>query len=153
LVSALSALLHVRTAPAPEHVQLAQKYAPQFRFHSDEQHFPSTVEYFLAGDVVLNDKKGPYHGAPSPLTNESIADLPEQGSGTYITTNIDVELYDFLMGQNPETSQPTTYTFIDENINGVVDLWYWIFCPFNVGKTIGPLGYTGYRMSAVLLSI
>jgi Vacuolar protein sorting-associated protein 62 len=146
-------LVHIRAAPDPEHVELAQKYAPQFRFHYDEQHFPSTVEYFLSGDVVLNDKNGPYHGAPSPLTNESIADLPDKGSGTYITANLDVELYDFFMGQNPETSQPTTYTFIDQNINEVVDLWYWIFCPFSSGKMVDSVGYTGYRTSAVFLSI
>ena len=153
LLSALSALVHVRAAPDPEHVQLAQKYAPQFRFHYDEDYFPSTVEHFLIGPVSLYDKKGPYLGTPSPLTNENIVNIPDQGSNTYITANIDVELGDFLMGQNPETSQPTTYTFIDPNINGVVDLWYWIFCPFNSGKPLGSFGYKGYRTSAVFLSI
>jgi Vacuolar protein sorting-associated protein 62 len=126
-------------------VKLAKKYAPQFRFHYDEQHFPSTVDYFLGGPVSLHNKKGPYKGAPSPLTNENIADIPDQGSDTFITANIDAQFNAFLTGQHPEISQPTTYTFIDPKLHGVVDLWYWIFCPFNVGKSVGPLGYKGYR--------
>jgi Vacuolar protein sorting-associated protein 62 len=134
-------------------VLLAQKYAPQLRFHSEEEHFPSTVEYFFAGPVSLYDKNGPYLGAPSPLTNENLAGLPDQGRKTYITANVEVDLHDFLKGQNPENSQPTTYTFIAPKPNGVVDLYYWIFCPFNFGKKTSLFGDKDFRASAMFSSI
>jgi hypothetical protein len=110
------------------------------------------VDYFLAGPVSLYDKGGPYLGAPSPLTNENLADLPDLGRKTYITANIDVDLYGFLRGQNPEKSQPTTYVFISQKLNGIVDLYYWIFCPFNFGKKISIFGDKDFRTFVVFRS-
>jgi hypothetical protein len=132
-------------APTPENVLLAKKYAPQFRLQKDETFFPSTIEYFLSGPVTLNDANGPVSGAPSPLTGANIDNMPNQGSGLYLTTNISATLNGFLQGQNPSTTQTTTYTFIAPKDNGVVDLYYWMFCPYNLGKEVPELGLVGDR--------
>jgi hypothetical protein len=86
-------------------------------------------------------------------TNENLVGLPDQGRKTYIAANLEVDLYHFLKGQSPEKSQPTTYTFIAPKPNGVVDLYYWIFCPFNFGKKTGYFGDRDFRASAMFSSI
>ncbi|KAG6844780.1 hypothetical protein H0H87_003898 [Tephrocybe sp. NHM501043] len=48
VVLALASLIAL-AAPTPENIALARKYAPQWRFHTSEIYWPSTVEYFLAG--------------------------------------------------------------------------------------------------------
>jgi hypothetical protein len=149
----LGSLVHASAAPTPQNLQLAQKYAPQFRFHKDEKYFASTVDFFLAGPVSLYDGNGPLAGAPSPLTNENLATVANQGAGTYITTHINANLDGFLRGQDPRISHPTTYVFIAAKANGVVDLYYWMFAPYNLGKKITLLGYVGDRTSSISLSI
>ncbi|KAG8827579.1 Vacuolar protein sorting-associated protein 62 [Serendipita sp. 399] len=54
----------------------------------------------------------------------------------YLTTDVDANMNGFLRGQNPTNTKTTTYVFIAPKANGVVDLYYWIFCPFNLGKTV-----------------
>ena len=132
-------------APTPDNVNLALKYAPQFRLQKDETFFPSTIEYFLAGPVTLNNATGPAPGAPSPLTDANIANMPNQGSGLYLTTDVSANINGFLGGQNPSLTQTTTYTFIAPKDNGVVDLYYWMFCPYNLGKEVPVLGFIGDR--------
>jgi hypothetical protein len=103
------------------------------------------VEFFLAGPVSLYDGNGPLAGAPSPLTDDNLGSVANQGNGTYITTDINANLNGFLQGQNPQNSQPTTYVFIAPKDNGIVDLYYWIFCPYNLGKKVTLIGYVGDR--------
>ena len=150
LFSVLGSLTHAVAAPSAQNILLAQKYAPQFRFHKDEVYFPSTIEFFLNGPVSLYDTNGPLAGAPSPLTTSNLASTANQGSGTYITTNINANLNGLLRGQDPRNAQPQTYVFTAPKDNGVVDLFYWIFTPYNLGKKITLLGYVGNRESPTL---
>jgi hypothetical protein len=145
LLSLASIVTTTFGAPSPENVLLAQKYAPQFRLQKDETFFPSTVEYFLAGPVTMNNANGPVSGAPSPLTDANVANMPNQGTGLYLSTDISANLNGFLGGQNPNNTQTTTYTFIAPKANGVVDLYYWMFCPYNLGKEVPLLGLVGDR--------
>jgi hypothetical protein len=137
----------VGAAPTDANILLAKKYAPQFRFHKDEVYFPSTIDYFLSGPLNLQDSNGsPINGAPSPLTAKNLATAaPNQGSGTYLSTDVKANTGGFLRGQNPSSNQPTTYTFIAPKANGVVDLYYWLFYPYNLGKKVPLLGYVGNR--------
>jgi hypothetical protein len=106
------------------------------------------VDFFLSSAVSLWDKHGALAGAPSPLTPENLGDIPGQGVGTYITnTDVNEYLYDFLAGQNPQDSEPTTYVFIAPEDNGIVNLHYWIFSPFSSGHN-SPI-IMGYRTSAL----
>lgn len=141
-------MAHVYAAPAPQYLELAKKYAPQFRFHKDEKYLPSTVDFFLAGPVSLYDKNGPVAAVPSPLTSVNLGSVVNQGTGMYITTDINATLNGFLRGQNPQNSQPSVYVFIAPKDNGVVDLYYWTFFPYNLGKKVPTLGYVGDRTSS-----
>jgi len=60
----------------------------------------------------------------------------------YLTTDVKSQLNGFLRGQNPSNTQTTTYTFIAPKDNGVVDLYYWVFCPYNLGKNV-PIPFIG----------
>jgi hypothetical protein len=113
------------------------------------------VEFFLNSPVRLYGENGPYYDESFQLTGEYLASLPDWGSGTYITTEILPNLPNlggFLQGQdpnNPDKGRPTTYAFIAPKDNGVVDLYYWIFCPFSYGTAVPFLQAYGYRTSAV----
>jgi hypothetical protein len=145
-----SGITNVNAAPTPQNLALAQKYAPQFRFHKDEAFFPSTVEYFLSGPLSLYNDNGPIAGAPSPLTNMNLGSLSNSGTGSYLTVpDIKSNLRGFLAGQNPSKTQTSTYVFIAPKDSGVVDLYYWIFCPYNQGKNVPLLGYVGDRKSFI----
>ncbi|KAG8768856.1 Vacuolar protein sorting-associated protein 62 [Serendipita sp. 405] len=126
-------------APTDQNSLLARRYAPQFRFHKDEVYFPSTVEYFLTGPVTLTDASGKTLASPLP----KVSSMSNFGAGTFMTTDTKANLNGFLRGQNPNTAQPSTYVFVAPKSNGVVDLYYWVYCPYNLGKKVPLLGMIG----------
>ncbi|CAG7853035.1 SubName: Full=Uncharacterized protein {ECO:0000313/EMBL:CCA75388.1} [Serendipita indica DSM 11827] len=128
--------IQVRAAPTDQNVLLAKKYAPQFRFHKDEVYFPSTVEYFVNGPVTVKDSSG-------KVVATKMDTASDNGVGTYMSTDVNANLNEFLRGQNPSSTQTSTYVFIAPKDNGVVDLYYWIYCPYNLGKKIPVLGWMG----------
>ena len=130
----------VAAAPTPDNIALARKYAPQWKFHPSEVYWPSTVEYFLAGVKETDSSGNVINGA---LTNSNVDDAANQGSGLYLSTDINAGKAGFLRGQNPSTTSTKVYTFIAPKANGVVDLFYWLFTPFNEGKSIPLLGEVG----------
>ncbi|KAG6890110.1 hypothetical protein C0995_012061 [Termitomyces sp. Mi166 len=124
----------------PGHIALAKKYAPQWRFHTSEIYWPSTVEYFLAG-VKETDVKG--NIVDGTVTTSNVDDAVNHGSGLYLTTDIKSGKSAFLRGQNPSTAATAAYAFIAPKDNGVVDIYYWLFTPFNEGKKVPILGEVG----------
>lgn len=128
-------------APTPDNIALARKYAPQWRFHASEIYWPSTVEYFLSGPIKQTDGNGNViNGA---LTPSNVDDATNQGSGLYLTTDINAGKAGWLRGQNPSTTATAAYTFIAPKDNGVVDLFYWLFTPFNEAKNVPVVGQVG----------
>ncbi|KAF5383689.1 hypothetical protein D9615_003621 [Tricholomella constricta] len=127
-------------APTPDNIALARKYAPQWRFHTSEIYWPSTVEYFLAGVKQTDGGGKVINGA---VTTSNVDDAANQGSGLYLTTDINAGKVGFLRGQNPSTTATSVYTFIAPKDNGVVDLFYWLFTPFNEGKSVPLVGQVG----------
>ena len=95
----------------------------------------------------MEDDSGNRPTQPSPLTLANLGDVQSQGANTFLTADIDNGKGSFLRGQNPSTSatKPATYTFIVPKSNGVVDLFYWQFCPFNEGKKVPIVGRVGNR--------
>ncbi|KAG8830276.1 Vacuolar protein sorting-associated protein 62 [Serendipita sp. 400] len=126
----------VSASPSLANSILARKYAPQFRFEKEEVFYPSTVEYFLAGPVKLYNENGTAPNVPDRLTNRNLGSIENNGAGMYLTTDIDANEDGFLRGQNPTLGRSTTYAFIAPKDNGVVDLYYWVFSPFNLGKNV-----------------
>ena len=77
---------------------------------------------------------------PRPLTLSNLDKVP---ASTYLSVLNTSSSYAPTMGQNPTTNSVPVYTFIVPKEGGIVDLFYWIFTPYNVGKTIPALGTVG----------
>ncbi|KAG6864131.1 hypothetical protein C0991_012234 [Blastosporella zonata] len=133
-------VLSALAAPTPEDIALARKYAPQWRFHKSEVYWPSTVEYFLAGVKQTDAKGNVVNGA---VTTSNVDDPANQGSNLYLTADIKAGKAGFLRGQNPSTTATAAYTFIAPKDHGVVDIYYWLFTPFNEGKGVPVVGEVG----------
>ncbi|KAF8606842.1 hypothetical protein BDV93DRAFT_520464 [Ceratobasidium sp. AG-I] len=128
-------------APSAENIALAQKYAPQFRLTPDEKYFPSSVEYMLPHYKVYDNNGAQVSGQPSPLTNSNLDSVVGKGASTWLTVSDTKASY--LTGQNPNSNQVPVYTFIVPKEGGIVDFFYWIFFPYNLGKKIIALGEVG----------
>ncbi|CAE6477888.1 unnamed protein product [Rhizoctonia solani] len=141
-IIALSALVApVLGVLSPEQIALAQKYAPQFRLTPDEKYFPSSIEYMLPNYKVYDDGGKPLTTQPSPLTASNLDSVVGKGASTWLTVSNTNAGY--LTGQNPSTDKVPVYTFIVPKEGGIVDLFYWIFFPYNLGKDIIALGRVG----------
>ncbi|KAJ8091053.1 hypothetical protein PM082_024661 [Marasmius tenuissimus] len=129
-----------KAAPAPENVALARKYAPQFKFHKDEIYFPSTIAYFLSNTDLVDGNGALVNDNP---TVQNVDDAANQGSGLFLSTPISSNKNGWLRGQNPITTASETHTFVAPKANGVVDIYYWLFTPFNEGKNVPVVGQVG----------
>ncbi|KZV93823.1 hypothetical protein EXIGLDRAFT_33087 [Exidia glandulosa HHB12029] len=144
LFTLLASPLFASAAPTDANVALARKYAPQFKFHKDEKYFGSSVEYFLNGPITVQDGNGATVSSGG-LTTTTLDDFPDQGNGLYMSTSTSKEAKaGFLAGQDPSKTQDAkVYTFIAPKANGVVDLYYWLFTPYNLAKDVPLLGEVG----------
>ncbi|KAJ3114812.1 Vacuolar protein sorting-associated protein 62 [Phlyctochytrium bullatum] len=136
----LNVQLDARTLPASApYAKLAQTYAPLIRFH------------FLAR-VYLQDGNGVRApSAPSPLTTSNLDFLRTQGrddSTEFLWVDGNVKADPslppetaFLYGSKAMDGVPI-YAFVAPKRNGVVDLIYWHYSPYNLGKST-PLGRVG----------
>ena len=107
----------------PTRAQLAQRYAPKVWLAGGEEFMPSAVEDFLP-----NVHEEVHDGVPHYVTNQSLGcddctDPP------------------FLKGRNPAQSAVPMYAEIVERTqNGqptnVTDIIYWMFYPYNRGKSV-----------------
>ncbi|KAG8695332.1 Vacuolar protein sorting-associated protein 62 [Ceratobasidium sp. 395] len=142
LLLIISALIgQVLGALTPELIALAQKYAPQFRLTPTEKYFPSSVEYMLPHYQVYKDDSKTTAAQPSLLTVSNLNAVTGGGTGAWLTvpdTNAS-----YLAGLNPASNKVPVYTFVVPKEGGVVDFFYWIFFPFNLGKDIVALGRVG----------
>ncbi|KAG8691952.1 Vacuolar protein sorting-associated protein 62 [Ceratobasidium sp. 423] len=141
-ILALSALVApVLGVLSPEQIALAQKYAPQFRITPDEKYFPSSVEYMLPHYKVYDNGGKPLATQPSPLMASNLDSVVGKGASTWLTVSDTNAGY--LTGLNPSANKVPVYTFIVPKEGGIVDLFYWIFFPYNLGKDIIALGRVG----------
>ncbi|KAI8831709.1 hypothetical protein BC829DRAFT_103031 [Chytridium lagenaria] len=136
-----------RAAPA-EYETLARTYAPLVRFHPSEQYFSTSVDYFLS-KVYMQDGNGNRVPNQPPLTPYNLDFLRQAGqddTGKFLwvdgnvkaTPDLPGELA-FLKGSSNMNGVPM-YAFIVPKSNGVVDIFYWHFSPYNLGKNT-PLGW------------
>ncbi|KAH8834713.1 hypothetical protein DL96DRAFT_1571487 [Flagelloscypha sp. PMI_526] len=139
-ILATGPLLSTVAAQSPEHVILARKYAPEWRFHSKETFFPSSVEFFLENVVLLDQSKKVVQEKP---TAQGLSNPSEQGEGLYLTTNIDSGRNGWLQGYKPSTHPSPVCAFVSPKDNGVTDIYYWLFTPFNSAKDVPLAGRIG----------
>ncbi|KAH7101234.1 hypothetical protein BKA62DRAFT_190693 [Auriculariales sp. MPI-PUGE-AT-0066] len=126
-------------------VALAKKYAPQLRFEKNEKFWVSSVDYFLGGPITPKDTNGNAVGGGLALSPSNLNTLPNAGDGVFLSTDTSSNgLNGFLAGQNPATTPGAKlYTFVAPKANDVVDLYYWLFTPYNLGKKVPLLGLVG----------
>lgn len=108
--------------------ELARRYAPRVWMHADESYFPSSVEWFF-DHTQLDPGDNRY------VTNEALG-CPSCTDPA------------FLDGQSPATESVPAYTMIVPKGDGVTDIVYWMFYPYNRGKRVcigvyTPLGCVG----------
>ncbi|KAJ3114813.1 Vacuolar protein sorting-associated protein 62 [Phlyctochytrium bullatum] len=139
-------------AVATSYAQLAQTYAPLVRFHPSETFFSTSVDYYLS-KVYMRDGAGVRAAsAPSPLTSSNLDFLQSQqgkdDSAQFLWVDGNVKANptlpaatQFLYGSKTMDGVPI-YAFVVEKEFGVVDLWYWHYSPYNLGKST-PLGRVG----------
>ncbi|KAL0573167.1 hypothetical protein V5O48_008801 [Marasmius crinis-equi] len=129
-------------APSPQNTALARRFAPQWRFHKDEMYFPSSVEWFLSQVKQVDDNGSLINANP---TVQTLDGPTGQGSGLYLTTDIDANRDGWLKGVNPlqDPFNVAVYTFVAPKANGVTDIYYWLFTPFNEAKDVPVLGRVG----------
>ncbi|KDN45374.1 hypothetical protein RSAG8_04961, partial [Rhizoctonia solani AG-8 WAC10335] len=141
ILSLTTLVVSVLGALTPEQIALAQKYAPQFRLTPNEKYFPSSIEHMLPNYKVYDDSGKLLPTQPSPLTASSLDSVVGKGASTWLTVSDTSAGY--LTGQNPSSNKVPVYTFIVPKEGGIVDLFYWIFFPYNLGKDIIALGRVG----------
>lgn len=127
------------TAPSDYKAQLLERYAPRLWFRTDEGYFPSSVEWAFPNlkRVVINARY--WLVTKSPLL------------GDYYLAGPDYEYvyeHPFFYG-NLESA--VVYAFWvdkkigpEDNKTDVVDLVYFIYYPFNVGKKCGGVRYSNH---------
>jgi hypothetical protein len=112
----------------------------------DEVYFPSSIPFFLSNLKMVNSAGASV--GPSTLAADNLDQEDGKGSSFFLATDINANkgAGGFLRGKNPSTSSdPTVTTFIVPKDEGVVDLYYWLFTPFNEGKNVPLIGETGDR--------
>ncbi|KAG8683255.1 Vacuolar protein sorting-associated protein 62 [Ceratobasidium sp. 395] len=90
---------------------------------------------------VYDNNGKPLATQPSTLTTSNLDTVVGKGASTWLTVSDPAASY--LTGLNPSSNKVPVYTFIVPKEGGVVDFFYWIFFPFNLGKNIVALGQVG----------
>jgi hypothetical protein len=101
------------------HAALARRYAPKVWLHSAEDSFPSSVDFFL------------------PNTHEEVHD----GVTFKVACDPCTINPNFLSGQNPSQTTVPVYAEIvhrtsNDQPQNVTDVIYWMFYPYNEGKSV-----------------
>ena len=113
----------------PEIEDQVKKYAPIIVFHTEEQYFPSSIEFFLEHTKLEND----HYTSLESLGCDNCQN-PE-----------------FLKGQRPE-EKPPIYAFIIPKKDDIVDVAYFIFYPYNLGKEVC-IGWDGLLLTGFFDSV
>lgn len=112
-------------------IRLAITYAPQLRFHSDEDYFPSTIEDYLANcELKMKDERGDDRQVAFPATMQ---DLTKFNSSTSYLKIVNREI------RKGNLDRATAYVHILQREQDF-DIQYWFFYPWNSYPTvqIGP---------------
>jgi len=143
-------------------IRLLDEFAPVIYLSSKEEYFPASVEYMLPHYRLLdrNNEQQDKYPLP-PLNASSISHLPLFGRSTWLSIdeehNAQPSLSDpdaqYLHGPawfsrnegqdgRVRIKEPVYGIHVKKD-NGVVDLLYWTYYPYNLGKPVGPLGIIG----------
>ncbi|KAJ1552876.1 Vacuolar protein sorting-associated protein 62 [Cladochytrium tenue] len=137
-----------------DYTTLATTNAPLVKYHPDETFFCSSVEYMFPhyASMVYSDGST-VSGTPSSFSDTNLDFLYQEGvdaGGVYLAVSGEPtatpslsSTYSYLYSTEAIGVSAPIYAFVAPKSNGVVDIYYWIFAPYNLGKNIAILGYVG----------
>ncbi|KAK8854841.1 hypothetical protein IAR55_003580 [Kwoniella newhampshirensis] len=149
-------------------IQLLRRFAPIVKLSVGEEYYPSSVEYMLPHYSFLENFHGEKEPANHTLLTPSLLDhLPLFGSGQFLSISEPHNPQPFLLSGDSEylygpagqeggmkrdakgrgKVEEPIYGFGVDMGRGIIDLWYWTFYPFNLGKAIGPFGILGNHVA------
>ncbi|CDZ98346.1 Vacuolar protein sorting-associated protein 62 [Phaffia rhodozyma] len=151
---------------------LARKFAPIIYLAKDERFFPASIDYFLPSLTALHDDSSrPVSRSPTSLNSTNLDRLPYHGSGVHLAINsppapsakenaynaqpffpparpgeIDERVYGNQ--HRPIGDWSSLAVAVEKSKEGVVDLYYWTYYPYNFGKFVGArVGWVGNHIS------
>ncbi|GMK59779.1 hypothetical protein CspeluHIS016_0803850 [Cutaneotrichosporon spelunceum] len=151
-----------------EMAKLLDKYAPVFKLASTERYYPSSVPFMLEHYEFVEWENGTrFEPDKSLFTASRLNELPRKGKNQHLSVTpphnpqplVDGPESYFLYGPAgmPDGMEygddgrgrvhDEVYGFWVDNGRGVVDLWYWTYYPYNLGKEVGYLGWLGNHVS------
>ncbi|KAL7416806.1 hypothetical protein BDY24DRAFT_438628 [Mrakia frigida] len=146
---------------------LARKFAPIIYLSEDETFWPSSASFILPAFTVLNSSSSPFHPQPSILSTTNLDSLPFHGSSLHLgiassaedlvdryngqptldRDEVDVRIF----GQPPPSKGEGEWEVIafavEKSKGGVIDVYYWTYYPYNLGKHVRTLGVVGNHIS------
>ncbi|KAJ1548397.1 Vacuolar protein sorting-associated protein 62 [Cladochytrium tenue] len=146
-----AALMHLDRRA--DYTALANTYAPLVKYHPDETFFCSSVEYMFPYYSMIYSNGSAVSGAPSSFSDTNLDFLYQEGvdaGNVYLsvpgqptaepTLSSD---YSYLYSTEAIGVSAPIYAFVSPKANGVVDIYYWVFAPYNLGKDVVIFGYVG----------
>ncbi|BEI85667.1 hypothetical protein CcaverHIS002_0510680 [Cutaneotrichosporon cavernicola] len=148
--------------------KLLDKYAPVFKLASTERYYPSSVPFMLEHYEFVQWENGTqFEPNNNVFTASRLNKLPHKGRHQYLSVTqphnpqplVDGPESHFLYGpagmpggmefgdDGRGRVHDEVYGFWVDNGRGVVDLWYWTYYPYNLGKEVGYLGWLGNHVS------
>ncbi|WWC63222.1 uncharacterized protein I303_105822 [Kwoniella dejecticola CBS 10117] len=142
-------------------LELLDQYAPIFKLSELESFFPSSVDYMFPHYNYTESRAGdiqPLNG--SLLSRSQLYKIPPD---TFLSIRESHNPQPFLEEESEYLFGPydrdndaedgrgkveeEVYGFGVDQGNGIIDLWYWTFYPFNFGKPVGPFGILGNHVA------
>lgn len=124
---------NVQSDSGPSEAEI-QARCPIIYFHSDEQYFPASVEFYL--EHMYSDGE---HMFPKSRGSDgdwiSEGQQAEWGLSGFANKPPGSDL-DFLYGQDPRRQPVPIYALRVPKTNGMWDVVYWMFYPYNQGKAV-----------------
>ncbi|KAJ3128189.1 Vacuolar protein sorting-associated protein 62 [Physocladia obscura] len=137
-----------------DYTSLAQTNAPLIVYHPQELYYASSIEYMLPHYANLQNSSGVVQPGAPPVFNVTNLDyLFQEGidaSNLYLSVAGQPKGspyipagYEYLYSSKTIGTTAPIYAFIVPKANDIVDIYYWQFCPYNLGKNAPIVGWTG----------
>ncbi|KAL7751536.1 hypothetical protein RI367_002999 [Sorochytrium milnesiophthora] len=125
-------------------VDMITAHAPLVYLHPQEQNMPCSIDWFFPYVKLAEDGANPQPQFPDPVTRDNIGTLPYSvTSNSRLTTKQPLDCgpchEDFFAGVSPASQPVPAYALYKKKPEvgaNVIDVSYWTFYSFNLGKDV-----------------
>ncbi|MFC8682340.1 lamin tail domain-containing protein [Microbacterium ureisolvens] len=117
--------------------ELCRHHAPVLRFHSREQYFPSTVDWYLERVAVFRD-------GDQIADDVDVDTVAHHATGAQLDKSLTLRIESEQTRQGQPASSAPAYTRALQRLDlglGITDLQYWFFYPYSGDITPGVLHF------------